>query len=171
MKPNAADVIPESELRKIGETLQAEGLPWHMHMFSPGCILNGRPDANAIFLEDTARGRSYVTYSPTPLVETARYLAELVHGKEATAPPASDESDPRCSVVGAMVVRAKELMARGRHWHHHIFFPSCVFNPQPGNWTMIFEDPDTGEVLTSSSKDHPAHDIGITERLYYSQRF
>lgn len=161
--------ISEIELRQIGEELSAAGKSWHLHVLSPDCQLNQRR-FYAIFLENTHDEASYVAYSEEPMAETAKLLAKLVHGESAVQPLTDEEETAECPIVQKMVVRAKELMTTEKHWHHHIFFPKCVFNPYPGKWTMIFEDPERSEVLTSVTDEQPVKDIGITERLYYSQK-
>jgi hypothetical protein len=159
----------EQELLTIGETLHRKSAHWHLHVLTPECTLNTRA-SHAIVLEDTDQGRHYIAYSEYPMPETALRLASFVHGDSATQPPAENEPDPESPVVQEMMSRAKVLMAEGKHWHHHIFFPTCIFNPHPGKWTMIFEDPLKHETLTSVTDGRPDKDIGITERLFYAQR-
>ena len=107
-------------------------------------------------------------------MDVGRSLASLVHGADALEEPSNDENQeggpqPGSPIVGEMMRRARDLMARGVHWHHHILFPECVFNPHPGSWTIVFEDPDNGETLQSVTSDKPAKDIRITETLFFSQ--
>jgi hypothetical protein len=161
--------ISEQEIRTLGEELHTAGKNWHLHVLTPECALNSQA-SHAIFVEDSDAGENYVTYSQEPMPETALALAALVHGVAATLPPTDAEPEPDDPMVGQMMMRAKALMTEGRHWHHHIFFPTCTFNPHPGKWTMIFEDPDTKEVITSVSDKRPDKDIGITERLFYAQK-
>jgi hypothetical protein len=161
--------ISEEEIRILGEKLHSADKHWHLHVLTPECTLNTKT-AHAIIVEDSDTGENYVTYSSNPMPETALALATLVHGAAATVPLPDAEPEPDHPIVGRMIMRAKALMAEGRYWHHHIFFPTCTFNSHPGKWTMIFEDPDTKEVLTSVSTERPDKDIGITERLFYTQK-
>jgi hypothetical protein len=137
-------------------------------VLTPECNLNEKK-SHAIIVEDSESGESCVAYAEHPMKETAHALASLVHGEAATRPLTDDEPEPDDPIVKQMIIRAIELMKKGRHWHHHIFFPVCIFNPHPKKWTMIFEDPEKGETLTSVSTERPDKDIGITERLFYAQ--
>ena len=174
--------VSVDRLLELGDELAASGERWHNHVLSTDCRLNDRPQC-ALVVEASDRGEVYVVYSDEPMMEVGRRLATLVHGVDPLASrhrPADRSTNPStdedleleiCSLnVIAMMRRAAELSAHDRHWHHHIVFPECVFNPHPGSWTILFEDPQTGETLESVSAERPADDIRVTETLFFSQR-
>jgi hypothetical protein len=51
--------------------------------------------------------------------------------------------------------------------HFHILNPVCLANPNPGRWTILFEDVELG-VLESVSDERPLADIRLVERLIYA---
>jgi len=51
--------------------------------------------------------------------------------------------------------------------HFHILNPACLANPNPGRWTILFEDDELG-VLESSTDERPLADIRLVERLIYA---
>lgn len=159
-----------SELIEKGEALHRQRANWHLHLLDPGCRLNQR-DCHAVVIEDTDADNVFIAYSPASLRDVAAKLARLVHGDSATqAPPAEGLNTINDPEIRRMVVRAKELMARGIHWHHHIFFPTCLFNPNPGQWTILFEDPESKDTIVSVSTEQPVDAIEFTEQLFYAQQ-
>ena len=151
---------------ELGNELAASGERWHPHVLSPDCRFNDR-ELCALILEASDKAEVFATYSEEPMMETARTLAALAHGEDALQDDASDsDASPK---VAEMMRRAKTLSGRGRHWHHHVLFPECIFNEHPGEWTIVFEDPDTGETLESVTSDRPAQDIQITETMFFAQ--
>ena len=165
------EVGPE-RLLAIGKQLTEDGERWHHHVLSADCALNQRQQC-ALILEASDRSQIFVTYSDEPMMDVGRSLAELVHGADVLQPtlePAPGRApQPDSPAVAEMMRRARALTANGKHWHHHVLFPECWFNPHPGDWTLVFEDPDTGETLESVTTDRPDRDIRITERLFFSQ--
>jgi hypothetical protein len=67
-------------------------------------------------------------------------------------------------------VRARELNARGIAWHHHMLFPDCALNPNPGSWNLLFEDPETGQQISALYHDEPVQDLREVEALFYAQK-
>ena len=170
-EPIMEEVGPES-LLEIARQLAANSERFHAHVLSADCKLNDRQQY-ALILEASDRDQIFITYSDEPMMDVGRSLAALVHGSDSLE--GSDDRNregglsPASLSVAKMMRRAKGLMTRGVHWHHHILFPECVFNPHPGDWTIIFEDPDNGETLESVTVDRPDNDIRITETLFFSQ--
>lgn len=164
--------VSAERLLQIGEELHAAGERWHNHVLSSDCELNDRK-ACALIVEASDRDQVFVTYSDEPMMDVGRALATLVHGADplAAADDAAPETSqaPASAAVAAMMARATEVTARGDHWHHHILFPECVFNPHPGSWTLVFEDPDSDETLESVTPERPARDIEITEARFFGQ--
>ncbi|MBE20809.1 MAG: hypothetical protein CL481_01240 [Acidobacteria bacterium] len=164
-------VGPE-KLLEIAHQLASNGERFHNHVLSADCEFNDRGQC-ALILEASDRNQVFVTYSDEPMMDVGRSLASLVHGADALEGSINEnqegDSHPDSSIVGEMMRRARDLMKRGVHWHHHILFPECVFNPHPGSWTIVFEDPGNDETLQSVTPDKPTKDIQITETLFFSQ--
>lgn len=170
-KPAPIEVSAQ-RLLQIGEELHAAGERWHNHVLSTDCELNER-SVCALIVEASDRDQVFVTYSDEPMMDVGRALATLVHGVDPLAHTGDaalpEDGEPASAAVARMMQRAGEVTARGDHWHHHILFPECVFNPHPGSWTLVFEDPDSGETLESVTPERPDRDIQITEALFFGQ--
>lgn len=163
--------VDADRLLEISRELAASGERWHNHVLSPDCKLNERQQC-ALIVEASDRQEVYVTYSDEAKMEVGRAIATMVHGEDPLAAAGSDPSagvQAKSEAVAEMMRRAQDFAARGIHWHHHILFPECVFNPHAGSWTLVFEDPETGETLESVSTDKPEQDIRVTETLFFSQ--
>ena len=164
--------VSAERLLEIGRELQASGERWHNHVLSADCELNRRTQP-ALVVEASDRELVYVAYSDEPMMDVGRALATMVHGADPLARSRAGEAEiemhPDSPAVVEMMTRARDLSERGQHWHHHILFPECVFNAHPGQWTLLFEDPETRETLESVTSDRPARDIQVTETLFFSQ--
>jgi hypothetical protein len=163
--------VGAERLLEIGKELAASGERWHNHVLSPDCKLNERQQC-ALIVEASDRQEVYVAYSDHPMMDVGRAIATLVHGEdplEAAGSESQEVVQAESSAVAEMMRRAEDFAARGIHWHHHILFPECVFNPHPGDWTLVFEDPEKGETLESVTSEKPEQDIRVTETLFFSQ--
>ena len=160
--------VSQDRLLRLGKELAASGEKWHPHVLSPDCQLNDRRPHCGLILEASDQSEVFATYSEEPMMETARSLAALAHGEDALLADPGDVK-PKSTQVAEMMRRAKTLSGRGKHWHHHVLFPECIFNTHPGKWTIVFEDPDTGEMLESVTRDRPAQDIQVTETMFFAQ--
>ena len=160
--------VTQDRLLELGNELAAAGEKWHPHVLSPDCQLNDRPLCGLI-LEASDRDEVFATYSEEPMMETARSLAALAHGEDALQADSGAGTKPESPEVGEMMRRAKTLSGRGKHWHHHVLFHDCIFNKHPGEWTIVFEDPETGETLESVTIQHPAKDIQVAETMFFAQ--
>jgi hypothetical protein len=164
------EVDPE-RLLEISRELAGSGERWHNHVLSPDCKLNERRQC-ALIVEASDRQEVYVTYSDEPMMDVGRAIATMVHGEDPLAAAVADPGEKMradSAAVAEMMRRAEDFASRGIHWHHHILFPECVFNPHPGDWTLVFEDPETGETLESVTAEKPEQDIRVTETMFFSQ--
>jgi len=149
------------QLTAAVERVNAAGGRGHIHTTPPGCALTGRPDRGILF-EATDEGCTYAFFDAVPIEARARPLAILLHGAE-SVPADAEVLAPACDAVNQMA----ERMRRGKG-HFHILTPACLANPNPGRWTILFEDVDLG-VLASVSDERPLADIRLVERLIYAQ--
>jgi len=154
-----ADVTYEQLVAKA-HAIAAAGARGHLHTTLPGCLITGSP-RRAIVLEATDEGAVYGFFDDEPIEGRAKPLAILLHGADSV--PGDDEAlQPACEAVNRMAERMK--MGKG---HFHILNPACLANPNPGRWTILFEDAELG-VLASASDERPLADIRFVERLIYA---
>ena len=141
--------------------VHAAGGRGHIHTTPPGCALTGRAERGILF-EATDEGKTYAFFDTAPIEARAKPLAILLHGAE-SVPDDGDVLAPACGVV----VRMAERMRLGKG-HFHILTPACLANPNPGRWTIVFEDAEFG-IVESASDERPLADIRLVERLIYAQ--
>ena len=153
--------VDYQRLCETAQTLATSGEGGHIHTTLPGCVITGSP-RRAIVLEATAEGRAYVFYDETPIEERAKPLAILLHGAD-SVPDEQETLESASPAVDAMAGR----MRQGKG-HFHILNPVCLVNPNPGRWTILFEDTERG--ASYSVSDHrPLADIRLIERLIYAK--
>jgi hypothetical protein len=152
--------VSYEELVTKAQGIAAAGARGHIHTTLPGCRLTG--DARrAIVLEATDDGAVYGFFDLAPIEERARPIAILLHGAD-SVPDDHETLEPASDAVNTMADRM-----RAGKGHFHILNPFCLANPEPGQWTILFEDDDLG-VLQSATADRPLADIRLVERLIYA---
>jgi hypothetical protein len=132
----------------------------HVHTTPPGCLITGSP-RRAIVLEATDEGTVYGFFDDQPIEDRAKPLAILLHGAD-SVPGDHETLEPASAAVNTMADRM-----RAGKGHFHILNPVCLANPNPGRWTILFEDVELG-VLESASDERPLADIRLVERLIYA---
>ncbi len=142
---------------------------WHFHMLSPSCKFNIHKDRHALVVEVPTDELVYVVYSQERPMQIGQQLVALLHGKKVLQ-GSGDALQASNSATAEILKRAKELNSRGVPWHHHLLFPECKLNSSPGQWNLIFEDPETGQVLNSLYRDEPISDLKEVEALFYAQK-
>lgn len=155
----------ETSIEKIQEKAKvwrANGKRWHFHMLLPGCVFNERQHKHAFVLENTSDGEAYVFYSDEPQTKVDHELMLLLHDAKEQADTASDAIQP-------VLRRAKELNKRQVLWHHHIFFPGCMYSQNKAKWVIVFEEPQTGKVTEIVYEDQPFGDFRQIELLFFDQ--
>jgi hypothetical protein len=152
--------VSYAELTAKAEAIAAAGGRGHVHTTLPGCLITGSP-RRAIVLEATDEGTAFGYFDDQPIESRAKPLAILLHGAE-SVPDDHEALEPASTAVNTMADRMR--MGKG---HFHILNPVCLANPNPGRWTILFEDAELG-VLESVSDDRPLADIRLVERLIYA---
>lgn len=154
------------QIKTKATVLSSQNANWHFHILTPECIFN-TSDRYAFVLEDLANKQALVYYSEVAEKPLGEELAPLLHGADILSEK-KDESfiDP---IIERMVARAKELNQSNIEWHHHVLFPGCQFNNEPSKYTLILEDPSTGERLESLSDNEPYAALRHLEREFYRQ--
>ncbi len=140
---------------------------WHYHILTPACKFNTQKRF-AFVLENASDGQVFVAYVDNAPLDMGKKLLAVLHGRNMFA---NGEKQINLSSSAKIILdKAHALNNQGKFWHHHIFFPTCVFNKNQGQWTVAFEDQETGEVLESVSQNEPKEDQKAIETLYYQQK-
>lgn len=142
------------------QAIAAAGARGHLHTTPPGCRMTGDP-RRAILLEATDESAVYGFFDDEPIEARARPIAILLHGAD-SVPDDHETLEPASAAVDAMADRM-----RAGKGHFHILNPVCLANPNPGRWTIMFEDAELG-VLESVTDERPIADIRLVERLIYA---
>ncbi len=121
---------------ELAERLQAAGTPWHSHALIPGCAYN--PYARyAVVIEDDKNKRAFVAASEQ-FPEVDKTLVRMLHGDDILAEQRTAASTGKH--VGSQVLdRLLDIERRRARWHHHMCFPDCSFNQDPGTWLILVE--------------------------------
>lgn len=93
-------------------------------------------------------------------------LVRMLHGKGILEKKAS-RAGPK---IAKILEKAVKLNQTSAPWHHHMLFPDCIFNKDAKKWAIIFEDVETGEILTVLYDKEPVEDLREIEVLYYGQK-
>lgn len=163
--------MQETDLERISTTakqLHAAGATWHFHILTPSCMLN-KTDRYALILEVPDKHIAWVHYSSQAEKAVGQELSPLLHGKEAWTEAKPEDSKLR-PAIQKMIQVAKEMNAAGVEWHHHVLYPGCRFNKNAPQFTLIVEDPRSGEAIESVSVDEPTSDLRHIEPLFYAQQ-
>jgi hypothetical protein len=157
-------LVPVSfdELTLTARRLASSGGRAHIHTTVPDCAITGSSQ-RAIVLEDADTGQVLAFFDDEPIEDRAKPIAVLLHGAD-TVPADHEQLAPASAAVQSMA----ERFVAG-HGHFHILSPTCLVNPQAGQWTILFEDDERG-VSTSVSRQRPLADIRFVERLIYARR-
>ena len=157
--------IDLGQCRELALGLIADGKEWHSHVLSPGCKLNPFQQSYAIIIEDDTDGTTYVAASDR-FPEVDKELVKMLHGEDildARKVETAGSGDP-CNSTLLLLVR--DLDKRHVAWHHHMHFPNCVFNPNPGNWSISVEFGES-EVTDESYPEEPVDVLRELEVLYF----
>lgn len=155
------------EIETIARTLAREKKLWHYHLLTPTCRFN-IAKKHAFVVENNTDGIYFVYYSETPAMELGKKLLSVLHGDDILAK--SVETAAISPSTEKILKKAEQLNAKGKYWHHHVFFPVCTYNNHPGKWNITFEDQEHGTVLESLNETNPKQDQTEIERLYYQQK-
>lgn len=147
------EVIPIEGCLDLAERLQALQHPWHSHVLPPGCARNPFP-RYAIVIEDDQERRVYAAAS-RDFPDVDRNLVQMLHGTHIV------DRQSTTAVTGGRIEsplldRVRAIDGSGRPWHHHMCFPACAFNPEPGRWTI---DVESGHSSWSESWDEEPVDV------------
>lgn len=155
-------VIPMDECVGLAESLQAQSRRWHSHVIWPGCLESPYPDY-AVVIEDPESGRSFISPSET-FPEVDKVLVRMLHGDD-ILDPRRKQGGSDAPVESKVLDAVRAAVADSAAWHHHMCFPDCVFNREPGKWTISVESGD--EVCSESWDDEPTDVLWELEILCF----
>jgi hypothetical protein len=160
--------ITIDELVDKAKALHKEGKKWHFHMLTPDCMFNERKDKQAFVLEDEQESQGFVTYSDKKYMGEREILLKMLHGKEVLEEKLGRREED--ANIRAIVEKARRFNEQGIPWHHHVFFPNCIFNKHQGKWCIAFEDKEEDRVIESISDSEPKEDLKEIEPLFSAQK-
>ena len=170
--PVATCEMKETDIDQIMHTAEEcvqQSKLWHFHMLTPDCMFNKQDGKHAFVLEDCTDKITYVAYSDTRYMEQGKQLVQKLHGDSIVEAVASNNPPANQSMV-AILQRARDLNAKEIHWHHHMLFPNCIYNPHPEKWCIVFEDKETGRLIEATYEQEPSADLRAIEVEYYAQK-
>jgi len=153
---------------RTAELASASSKKWHFHILSPTCCFNQQGKQYALLVEIPADQETFIAYCADRPAEQGKKLVALLHGAKVLQGTGSAIQATH-EITASIIARARNLNSRGIQWHHHMLFPDCALNPSPGKWTLLFEDPETGEKLSAVYDSEPLNDLQQVEALFYAQ--
>ncbi|MDD5567171.1 MAG: hypothetical protein PHH01_03160 [Patescibacteria group bacterium] len=162
------EIAKKDALAKAKEW-RAAGKIWHFHMLTPDCVFNESNDRHAVILENTEDEQIFVVYTDKRSLTMGKILLKLLHGSKVLDRP-KRAAPPKNPELQKLLNRAKEMNRLGIPWHHHNLFPDCQFNDHVGQWNIVMEDKDKGNLLEAAYNTEPKEDIKEIERLFYAQK-
>lgn len=158
-----------SQILSVAESCATAKKSWHFHIMSPECLLN-KTGKYVLILENSTDQELYQCLSDTPYMDIGKTLVQLLHGNDVIKTETEPKLFPPSPEVSKILKRAKQSNDNGKFWHHHMLFPNCMYNQNPGQWTIVFEDQANKEVITSLSDTEPKNDLQYIENLFYEQK-
>jgi len=157
--------VSMSKCREIALDLNAQGRNWHCHVLSPGCQLNPSKTKYAIIVENNSDNVIYYSVSKE-FPELDKELVQLLHGEDILDADKAQTSKLNNELGSALILFVEKLDKQGVDWHHHMHFPSCVFNPFKGKWAITVED-GYGRVTDECYDNEPVDILRRLEVLYF----
>jgi hypothetical protein len=102
-------------------------------------------------------------------MDLSKRLAEMVHGSEVMDITNTSLSYNPSRTMEPILHLIADLTNRGINWHHHVFFPGCVFNDSTTDYSLVLEDPTCKTRLVSNTKTEPIEDLKQIEAAFYDQ--
>lgn len=159
--------ITAAEAVKLGQEWQQQGLDWHFHMLPPTCIFAAAgTDRHCIVLEKGGGAGLVGVFTPQRDLPLGERLARIVHPRVF-----SDSEDLRTVDWLNEWLRRMEALNRDQvAWHHHMLYPTCALNHEPGSFVLVFEDPQGTGPRRKTFPTQPEAHFNTIERLYWAQQ-
>jgi hypothetical protein len=148
----------------LGESLRGTGRQWHSHVLSPDCRHNPFGSHYAIVIEDDTAGAASIAEGTTAFPEVDRQLVKMLHGDDIldSTKVAGGAEAARSSLLLAHIMA---LQSKGLRWHHHVHFPTCVFNPHSGTWSITVEADNS--LFSEAFAEEPLDTIREIQVIYF----
>ena len=159
--------IEITELEEIANRLADDKSRWHFHIAAPGCRISQGSNGITFVLEDVTNNKVYRASATNEDLPVGKRLAARLHGSEVFENKVTDQSANLSPEEDALVEQAGHLSKAKVSWHHHMLFPDCAFNPNPGLWTLQLEGPNS--LHATSSQREPKEVLAVIEKLFYAQ--
>lgn len=156
--------IPLDSCLDTAKSLADKGRKWHSHVLSPGCAHNPFADGYAIIIEDDEEDITYIAASEG-FPEVDKALVRMLHGDDILDDTKSAGEKGEIVAGSKLLQRLIEIDGAGHHWHHHMNFPDCVFNPHRGQWAITIES-DAG-TFSEAYEDEPVDVLREVEVIYF----
>jgi len=156
------------EIRTKAFQFHENNTVWHFHILTPKCKFN-KKSLYAFVLEGEDGAQRFIHYSKLPPNDLGKELAPLAHKSKVLDQKTTDVDYIPSETIKKIIDRARELNQQSIEWHHHVTFPGCQFNTNNSRFTLIFEDPETGDTIENASEKEPINDLKQIEPLFYSQ--
>lgn len=157
------------EIKKLAQEFAQAGKKWHFHILTPECQLNDT-HKYALILENTTDKLEHSVLSDETYMSIGQELVKLLHGNDVVKKESETKPNEPSANILKILKRAKELMAKGVFWHHHMLFPGCKYNQHGTKWAIVFEDTEKNQIIESITDAEPKGDLRHIESLFYSQK-
>lgn len=148
----------------MGVALNDAGKKWHSHVLSPDCTHNPFPGHYAVVVEDDTGSVNYIAEGDESFPEEDKVLVKLLHGDDILDAGKAQGGAPAAK-ASLVVAHVMDLQEKCTHWHHHMHFPDCAFNPFPGKWSIGVESPSA--YCAESYPDEPVDTLREVEVIYF----
>jgi len=155
----------------LARDLQQAGRAWHSHVLPPGriCLHNPYPDCYAIVIEDDTGDKAYIAASEGfPQVD--KQLVRMLHGDDILEVVENSPADLEKIAASSLLKKLYKIHETGQDWHHHMCFPKCIFNPNPGRWSITVEAGEVGSnYFYESWDDEPVAILREVELMFFGR--
>jgi hypothetical protein len=153
---------------ELAKTWQTAGESWHFHVLFPGCVFNTRSNQYAMALENRTTDQTYVVYSDIGFAKVSQELLKMQYGNnflnksQASVGHTTKQIKP---IVDQCEVYSRDNIL----WHHHLFFPDCIFNEHPGKWNIVMEGSGQSKIMNALYDQQPVEDFQQLEIAYFKE--
>lgn len=142
---------------------------WHFHLLTPDCIFNQKNGQNAFVVENISDQIVFIIYSSKRNMLLGKKLLSLLHGSKIL--DRNDQGIKSSNRSFENILKKITIMnQKDIVWHHHMFFPECVFNSHKGEWNITFEDQEADKKIEALYDKEPIDDLKRIEIFYYEQK-
>ena len=163
--------ITIEKAHELSRAWQKAGESWHFHALFPDCVFNKKSNQHALILENRTNDQTYVVYSDDGFAKASQELLKLHYGNNIlNERQASAEYIDKPIQTSKPILDQCEVYSRNNIiWHHHMFFPDCIFNQHPGKWNISLEGRGQSQILNALYDEEPVEDLQQIEIAYFKE--